>query len=74
MFGEIDTLVSLLMIFIARWFICYLLYGPWKDPAALGAAKVPNFSENAVLPDVLGIHAGWIITLVLVVLMTILLK
>lgn len=35
---------------------------------------MPNFSENAVLPDVFGIHAGWIIMLVLVIIMTILLR
>ena len=63
-----------MMNYIAIAFISYLQYGPWKDPAALGAAKVPNFSENAVLPDVFGIHAGWIIMLVLVIIMTILLR
>lgn len=73
-FGASETLVTLMMNYVAIAFISYLQYGPWKDPAALGAAKVPNFSENAVLPDVLGIHAGWIITLVIVVIMTILLK
>ena len=63
-----------MMNYIAIAFISYLQYGPWKDPAALGAAKVPNFSENAVLPDVFGIHAGWIIMLILVIIMTILLR
>ncbi len=63
-----------MMNYIAIAFISYLQYGPWKDPAALGAAKVPNFSENAVLPDVFGVHAGWIIMLVLVIIMTILLR
>ena len=73
-FGASETLVTLMMNYIAIAFISYLQYGPWKDPAALGAAKVPNFSENAVLPDVFGIHAGWIIMLVLVIIMTILLR
>ena len=73
-FQASETLVTLMMNYIAIAFISYLQYGPWKDPAALGAAKVPNFSENAVLPEVLGVHSGWIIMLVLVVIMTIVLK
>jgi simple sugar transport system permease protein len=57
----------------ARW-ISYLQYGPWKDPAAIGFPKIAPFSKSAVLPAVLGIHAGWIITLILAALLYVLLK
>ena len=73
-FSTSETLVTLMMNYIAIQFISYLQYGPWKDPASLGAAKIARFSDNAILPKVFGIHAGWIITLVLVILTTILLK
>lgn len=73
-FATSETLVTLMLNYIAISFISYLQYGPWKDPSALGAAKIANFSENAVLPKVFGLHIGWIITLVLVVIMTILMK
>lgn len=73
-FHTSETLVTLMMNYIAISFISYLQYGPWKDPESLGAAKIARFSDNAILPKVFGIHAGWIITLVIVVIMTILLK
>ena len=69
-----ETLFTLMMNYIAISFISYLQYGPWKDPESLGAAKIARFSDNAILPKVFGIHAGWIIMLALVVVMTILLK
>lgn len=65
-FGTSETLVTLMMNYIAVKWVTYLQYGPWKDPAAFGFPKMPQFSENAVLPKVFGIHAGWIIALVLV--------
>ena len=73
-FTTSETLVTLMMNYIAISFISYLQYGPWKDPESLGAAKIARFSDNAILPKVFGIHAGWIIMLALVVVMTILLK
>ena len=73
-FSTSETLVTLMMNYIAVSFISYLQYGPWKDPASLGAAKIARFSDNAILPKVFGIHAGWIIALALVVIMTIVLK
>ena len=64
-----ETIFTLMMNYIALKLLTYLQYGPWKDPAALGFPKIPGFTENAVLPDVLGLHAGWIIALLLVILM-----
>ncbi|MFY9175129.1 MAG: ABC transporter permease [Peptococcia bacterium] len=63
-----ETIVTLMMNYIAIKWITYLQYGPWKDPNALGFPKIPNFTTNAILPKVGGVHIGWIITLVLVVL------
>lgn len=69
-----ETIVTLMMNYIAMKWITYLQYGPWKDPKSLGFPKIANFSENAVLPKVMGIHLGWIITLVLIVLVYIFLN
>jgi simple sugar transport system permease protein len=60
--------------YVAVKWISYLQYGPWRDPEGIGFPKIAAFSKNAVLPSVLGLHAGWIITLCLAVLMYILLK
>jgi ABC-type uncharacterized transport system permease subunit len=64
-----ETIITLMLNYVALKWITYLQYGPWKDPKALGFPKIPNFTDNAVLPRVLGIHIGWIIALVLVVAM-----
>jgi simple sugar transport system permease protein len=64
-----ETIFTLMMNYIALKWITYLQYGPWKDPGALGFPKIPNFSPNAVLPKLWGIHIGWLIALVLVVVM-----
>ncbi|MFT5872384.1 MAG: ABC-type uncharacterized transport system permease subunit [Clostridium sp.] len=63
-----ETIVTLMLNYIALKFITYLQYGPWKDKRAMGFPKIPNFSPNATLPEVFGIHIGWIIAIILVVL------
>ncbi|MDK2823810.1 MAG: ral nucleoside transport system permease protein [Clostridia bacterium] len=63
-----ETIVTLMMNYIALKWVTYLQYGPWRDQKALGFPKIPNFSENAILPNVFGVHIGWIFALVLIVL------
>ncbi|NLI92988.1 MAG: ABC transporter permease [Peptococcaceae bacterium] len=65
--GTNETIVTLMMNYVALKWIIYLQYGPWKDPAALGFPKIPNFAENAILPKFLGLHIGWVIALFLVI-------
>lgn len=64
--GTNETIVTLMMNYIALKWITYLQYGPWKDPDSLGFPKIPNFTENAILPKFLGVHVGWVIALILV--------
>lgn len=73
-FSTSETLVTLMLNYIAVKWISYLQYGPWKDPKAIGFPKIANFPDNAILPEVFGIHIGWIIALVLVVVIYILLN
>jgi len=63
-----ETITTLMLNYVALKFISYLQYGPWKDPKALGAGKIPNFVDAAILPKVLGIHIGWIMAVILVVI------
>ncbi len=58
-----------MMNYVALKIITYLQYGPWKDPAALGFPKIPTFTKNATLPDLFGLHIGWVIALLLVAVM-----
>jgi simple sugar transport system permease protein len=69
-FNTSETLVTLMMNYIALKWLTYLQYGPWKEG---GFPKIPTFNANAVLPSVFGIHIGWIIALVLAVIIHILL-
>lgn len=73
-FTTSETLVTLMLNYIAIAFIDFLQNGPWKDPGAQGAAKIANYPDSAILPKVFGINIGWIIALVLVVIVYILLN
>lgn len=66
--GVNETIFTLMLNYIAIKFVTYLQYGPWKSPESQGFPKVANFGENAVLPKLFGIHMGWLIALILVVL------
>jgi simple sugar transport system permease protein len=56
-----------MMNYIALKWITFLQYGPWKDPKSLGFPKIANFPENAILPELLGVHIGWVFALIMVV-------
>lgn len=66
-FGTNETLFTLMMNYIASYFIQYLREGPWKDPAKNGFPEMPRFAAAARLPSVLGVHAGWIFALLIAV-------
>jgi len=69
-----ETLVTLMLNYIALKWISFLQYVAWKDPKALGFPKISPFSANAVLPRLFNIHIGWIISLCLAAVLYILLK
>jgi len=69
-FGANETIMTLMLNYIAIQWITYLQYGPWRDPKAMGFPKIPNFPPEALLPKIFGIHAGLIISLILVVIIT----
>lgn len=72
--GTNETIVTLMMNYIGLKWIMYLQYGPWKDPNSMGFPKIANFTDNAILPKLFGIHIGWVIALLLVVVIYIFLK
>jgi simple sugar transport system permease protein len=73
-FSTNETLVTLMLNYVAIKWISFLQYVAWKDPLVLGFPKIAGFSRNAVLPSLLSIHIGWIISLCLAVALYILLK
>lgn len=66
-FNTNETLFTLMLNYIALHIVSYLRDGPWKDPDAAGFAKIARFDKNAALDKVLGVHIGWVVALVLVV-------
>ena len=67
-FGTNETLLTLMLNYVALYTIQALQQGPWRDPTQLGFFKVARFSSSARVPEVLGVHAGWIVALALVAL------
>lgn len=67
-FGTNETIFTLMLNYIAIKWITYLQFGPWKDPNSQGFPKVATFEQNAILPKLFGIHIGWVIAIVLVIL------
>lgn len=62
-----ETLFTLMMNYIAIGIVAWLQGGPWEGRK--GSQLIPMFDDAARLPNVLGVHCGWILVLVLVVLM-----
>lgn len=65
--GTNETLFTLMLNYIALAFIKYLMNGPWKAPGS-SFPKIAMLVQGARLKKVLGVHWGWILALVLVVL------
>ena len=61
-----ETLVTLMLNYIALAFVKYLLNGPWKAPGST-FPKAPMLVPGGRLSQVLGVHWGWILALIIVV-------
>ncbi len=45
-----EAVTTLLLNYVAAYFMLFLLLGPWKDPAALGQSTGVEIADNAKLP------------------------
>ena len=72
--GVSETLVTLMLNYVAIKLVSYLQYVVWKDPNAYGQPKIANYAKELWFTNVLGIHYGWIIALVLLALVWFLLR
>ncbi|MHB8128261.1 MAG: ABC transporter permease [Mobilitalea sp.] len=73
-YGTNETLFTLMLNYIALYMIKFFIEGPWRDPASSGFPKIATFVPNARLDQIFGVHAGWLIGLILVVVLFIYLK
>ena len=63
-----ETLFTLMLNYVALGIIKYLQAGPWIKQSGTGFPKIDMFEQVARLPKLFGIHIGWIIAIVLVIL------
>lgn len=68
--GTNETLFTLMLNYIALAFVKYLMNGPWKAPGS-SFPKIAMLAPGARLTKVFGVHWGWILALVLVVVSSI---
>lgn len=69
-----ETLFTLMLNYIAVFLIQFFREGPWRDPESLGFPIMPRFPKNARMPLVFGVHFGWIVAVVLVVIIYVYIK
>jgi len=69
-----ETIVTLMLNYIAVRWVSYLQYSAWRDPSSLGFPKIRFFPQRAILPEVSGIHAGVYILIAIAVLTFVIFK
>jgi len=66
--GTNETLFTLMLNYVALGVVMYLQSGPWQSDLFAGFPMMDMFPPIARLPLVFGIHIGWIMVLILVIL------
>jgi len=68
--GVNETIITLMLNYVAISFVDSFIFGPWKDPASLGFPLSPRFSPQAYLPTIgdSRVHIGLLVALLLAVL------
>ncbi|MGM0431703.1 MAG: ABC transporter permease [Spirochaetota bacterium] len=66
-YGTNETILTLMLNYVALKILTYLQFVAWRDPGAFGYPKIPNLEASARLPKILGLHIGILIVPVLVV-------
>ena len=69
--GLNETIVTLMLNYVALQWVTFLQYRLWRDKTGLNFPKIPIFGDSAILPDFLGIHLGFWIMIAIVLLTTV---
>ena len=69
-----EALFTLMLNYIALIYIKYLLKDHGRDPTSSGFPKIASFCKKCQTGSDLGVHAGWLIALILTVVLFIYLK
>ncbi len=66
-----EVVTTLLLNFIILLMVNYLIYGPWKDPMAMGWPQAASIIDEGVIPTMLSkgrLHYGFVIAIIAAVL------
>jgi len=66
-FNTNETLFTLMMNYIALKLVGYLQYTAWKDPNGMGFPIIAKFEKTGYLPEIFGIHIGYIIAIIIAI-------
>ncbi len=72
--GTNETLLTLMLNYIALYIIQYLRDGPWRDPAAGGFPKIAKFPKNAWIDQIFKLDVSFIAAILFVVFIYVYLK
>src|SRR5258708_10131092 len=75
-FGASEILTSLMLVYVANFGLDYLVRGPWCDPHGMNFPTTAEFDPVATVPTLIEggrLHAGAILTLLVVMAATVLL-
>jgi len=75
-FGASEILTSLMLVYVAEFFLDYLVRGPWRDPAGFNFPTTAEFDAAATVPLLIAdgrLHLGAIIALIVVAAATLVL-
>jgi ABC-type uncharacterized transport system permease subunit len=65
--GVSEILTSLMLVYVAQYFLDYMVRGPWRDPQGFNFPVSVDFDDAALLPSLVPggrLHAGVLIALV----------
>ncbi|CAH1667803.1 ABC transporter permease [Chelatococcus asaccharovorans] len=76
-FGVSEILTSLMLVYVAEYWLDYLVRGPWRDPKGFNFPQTVTFDPSATLPMLGGeltVHAGVVIAIVVVLVAAFILR
>jgi simple sugar transport system permease protein len=59
-FNANEILVSLMLVYVADYFLKWLVFGPWKDPNGFNFPQTMSFAANVEVPRLVGrLRLNW---------------
>jgi ABC-type uncharacterized transport system permease subunit len=71
-----ETITTLMLNYVAIFWVDYLVFNPWKDPLSFGFPLSPRFHANAFLPTFGNrrVHLGIVVAILIAIILLVVLK